>query len=128
MGISQFDERRPWSQRAIVDNSAGVGLTTVALASFGMARIDVLLAVSNDIIDHVVEVHFGTSAGDAVIGSFTLPAGRGTDGTKAMDVLAECSPATLVSLPLDEGEELDVLMQVAVTIGQTITVTSVGGR
>jgi hypothetical protein len=128
MGLSVFDETYPLIAARVFVTT---GLQTGAPIPMNLSqsqRIDRLRIVSNDTIDHTVQVWYNSYNSDmAWIGTISVPTLAGTDPTiPAVDLLVELgfNDNGLVLGPLDM---LTLIDPVAISAAKTVWVTSMGG-
>ena len=128
VSLQAFDETQPILGVTQFTNATGTGSQAVWASSTAAYRIDNILAMNNDTIDHVVNLYLHVSGSDYLIGSANVPTGTGTAGTPAIDVLAAALPAAVVGLPIQSTNGIYAAMAVAVTSGHQVNLAAVGGQ
>ena len=126
-GLSSFSEAMPATNAVAFLPATGTNYQTLITGLYSSFRVDAILATNSDSVDHVVLLALNQSGTRHVIGSATIPAGAGTGGAAAVDVLALAMPATVAGIPFVAVESLDAKMVVAVGAGNTVELCVVGG-
>jgi hypothetical protein len=121
MGFSVFDERVASTQRVFIN--AAMGLTEQFWFDNTPipARVDAIYVANEDAIDHVITLSAALGSSYYPIGSTTLVARSGLDGSPAVDVLALCLPLGAAGLVFDFEMALTARVSVAMTGTTRIT-------
>lgn len=121
----------------IVNADASNSKTIITAGANGSKVVSVVVA-SDDTSARILQLSVTRSATVYIIGSYSVPAASGTDGTTAAVDLLKGGPSTLIpGLPVDNsgqrylflqsGDTLTVKSTTTVTSGKTIHLTSVYG-
>jgi len=127
MGLATLDERAPYvvnTHFAPVDGTAAKPITTTATAA---VRIDAITATNSDGIAHQVTLTLNDTIARLPLGSVSIPAGQGTNGTPSLDILAGSLPATVVGVVLPPGAALWLVMSVAIVAPNGVDIIALGG-
>src|SRR6266581_6119863 len=128
MGLSQFDEQLAIVGVGIINAATGTARIAAAAFQGRQHRVDSVFCTNTDVIAHVVRLWMNKGGVFALLGSETIPAGAGTGGAPSIDLLASCLPVGEAGLVLDNTCELDVSVEVAVTLTNEVDVTLQGGN
>lgn len=127
MGISIFDETLADSNPVVFDDGNSPGVLTLTPNDKTLRRVDTILAVNNDTIDHEVSLRINIASAFYWLGSVVIPAGAGFAGTPSIDLLAACVPPTQLGLNLFSFNYLEVDCLVALSSGKGVWITAFGG-
>ncbi len=128
MGLTQFDEQLAIVGVGIINAATGTARIAAAPFQARQHRVDAVYCTNTDVIAHVVRLWMNKGGVFGLIGSETIPAGAGTGGAPSIDLLATCLPVGEVGLLLDSSCELDVSVEVAVTLSNEVDVVLQGGN
>ncbi len=124
MGIQQFDEAVPvFASAAPPNGAAGGTLATFDLPSAGNVRLDNILAYSLQNIGYTLTLWYTPSGGSAIpLGTVNVPAGAGSGGSAATDVLAALFPTNYHYIVIARGDALAISLSVTQsTTGSELT-------
>lgn len=132
MGLQYFDEKTPIVGIQVVASGSGTSEVLV-LSSYvlGPCRLDQLWVASGCATDKIMtlvvcgDVSNGGSFKD--IASFTVPAGAGDGTVPLFDALTACFVANQGGIAVPPNWGFAVKMPEALTGGDTLTVTALGG-
>ena len=127
MGLATFDEKQAYAKVVYFINATGVTQQHLADASGLILRIDSLVVTNADSIAHVITVQLNDGSTGGTLGTVSVAAGAGTAGTPGVDILAAVLPATVVGVVLPPSAFIGAFLAVAVTGGNTLQVTALGG-
>lgn len=127
MAFSTFDENLALSAAAFFNSGSSPGIATMINPTTRGFRLDTIMAVNEDVVDHVVSFLTDNGGGAVRIGSATIPAGAGFLGAAPVDVLADLLPATTNGLVLAGLFNLEVYCETAVTLTNKLTIFAMGG-
>ena len=127
MSFTIYDEHTLRSVWTSLDSTSTPGTLTMLQAGTLGARMDVLLAANNDVVDHIVFLDYGAAADDGRIGSVNVPARQGFDGTPALDVLAAMLPVSAAGITIAGNETVFVGTDDTLASGKVISLVGSGG-
>jgi len=127
VGLSTFDEVQPIVNGVTILNADGTAPKSITTAQTSRIRVDSILVSNTDTIAHVVRLYALISAVAYLIGSVSVPAGQGTAGTPAIDLLASALPITQVGIALAASVTLQASVEVVMTGATVLTINVVGG-
>jgi hypothetical protein len=127
MSLQIYDEVTPIASPISFTSADTTVAKVVAGNTLGKYRVDALLVTNTDGIAHVVDLYAHVGAVSYHIGSVSVPAGQGTGGTPALDLLAAAFPATQVGISLPAVTSLWASMEVSIVTG-SVDLLFVGGN
>lgn len=127
MGLATFDEGAPFYQRTSFVTADGTTLKDIANPPNNRVRVDAIVCINQDTIAHVVNLNMTDGGGNSFLGSLSIPAGQGTNGTPGVDLLAGCLPATVVGVVLPPNARLQASLNVAISGAVQLMVACLGG-
>jgi hypothetical protein len=127
MGISQFEENPALVGVLLINAATGTAPVGTTAFQGRQHRCDFLYVSNTDVIGHVVRVLMNKGGVRTILGSELVPAGQGIAGTPSIDLLVAALPTGEEGIVLDPTCELDVSVEVAVTLSNTVEVTFQGG-
>lgn len=127
MGLQNFDESNAFAQVRYIIAGTGTSIVDFTNSNGVPFRIDALVATNNDSIAHVVNVYYFDGATPGLLGSVSVPSGAGTLGTPGVDLLPAVLPASVVGLVCGPVSKIQGNVAVAVTGGNSVQVTALGG-
>jgi len=86
-----------------------------------------LLLNTDDNVDHLITLWFGGSTAATRLGSATLPALAGRNGTPAFEVLSHCLPTNTPYLVLPPGNTLWIELDASLSAGKVLNGAALGG-
>ena len=128
MGLSQFDEQLAIVGVGIINAATGTGRIAAAPFQGRQHRVDAVYCTNTDVIAHNVRLWLNRGGVFGLLGSENVPAGAGTGGSPSIDLIATCLPASQTGLVLDNTCELDVSVEVAVTLTYEVDVIVQAGN
>jgi hypothetical protein len=127
MGISQFDETRPFNASLTLNAASGLGVVPLVSGVGFRIRIDNLTVVNADVIDHTLILTTNPSVwSGGALGSIVIPAGTGFLTSSALDVLLQLFGGATY-LVLDVNDELQFALGEVATLTNAVTITARGG-
>jgi len=127
VSLATFDEKRPRTQGVIIDAAAVGADKQIWTDTRYFTRIDRILAISDDGIDHQVVIKITGALGDDVtLGEITIPAGAGFGILLPVDVLTLLGLNDL-GLRLNMNEAILANCTVAMTGATLIQIAAHGG-
>jgi hypothetical protein len=105
----------------------GVIPKTLYSAAVGPYRITSILVATNSPADVVIDLYMHVGSTNNIIGSFTIPASRGTGGQPSDNLLAGAFPASVDGIDLLQANQLFAAMEVTLGVGLVVYVTVLGG-
>jgi hypothetical protein len=119
-------ERQPFlNSLAVTSTSSAAPQYLVPFPSTPM-QLDSILGMNSDSIAHVVNVGIYITGSLFFAGSVSIPAGAGTLGTPAVDILAGAFPPGALPLWLDTLHGVTIWLSVAIVTG-SVHVHALGG-
>jgi len=127
MSVTLLDEREPILVGLNFDSTNSPGTLPLFVADLLIRRIDNVVAINTDAIDHVIEVDVTDGATIFYEGSFTIPTLAGSAGNPAIDA----NPGTMLGIMggtnIPAGWTIEMKCLVAVGAGKIVSITGYGG-
>jgi hypothetical protein len=127
MGFSTFDERSLISAPTQLSQYSGIVAVPIFLAVEGPVRFDLIALNSTCAASHVVELLLAAPTVPVIIGSVTVPAGAGADGSPPVSLLANILTGPQDGLVFQRNQTLYVRAQVILGAGELINILYLGG-
>lgn len=127
MGIAQYDETAPFVATGSIDNGDGTSYVYISDAQLVNVRLDGVVCLNSDTVDHVVNLAMTSTGGSVELGGVNVPAGSGLGGLAVVDLVPELAPAAIGGFLVPAGYRMQALCAVAVTAGKLVTVNCLGG-
>lgn len=128
MGLNQFDIRAPFGETDLIDSATGLSTIEITAANSVERFLTHLVATSDDIIDHDLQVwtrQGGSNLG--IIGTVKIPAGAGASSAVPGVDVAAAIPFLAGGGLIPQGISLSVGVTVAVSAAMHLWVTNKGG-
>lgn len=117
----------PITQALQLTSGSGTAVNTLLSAGANYKFVIGIFVASTDTVARVVDLYIETGSGDLVFGSVSVPAGQGTGGLPALEILLPMLPTTWDGLPLSQSGFIRVSLEVALTAGKVMNFLLVGG-
>jgi hypothetical protein len=127
MGLQTFDESFPVFANVTFTSVDTTVAKALFLASAPPARIDSIIATTDDTVAVVCDVFVRVGGVNYLLGSVTVPAGTGKAGTKGIDILQGALPATVLAIVVAGSNPIWIGLEATMTAAKTLWLSSVGG-
>jgi hypothetical protein len=123
-----FAEIKPLTAFLSFVNADGLTVKNLTQATSRSQRWDTILVANTDTIAHVVRVYAHKSTTMTLIGSVNVPAGAGTAGVAAVELIAALFPTGSQGAAIEQSDYLQMSVEVAVVVAFTVWVFAFGAE
>jgi hypothetical protein len=127
MGLSTFDEKDMFVVQGGLNNASGTGPIAFVGALTRDYRIDSLICVSNDTVDHDVYVYRTFGGVTNILGSTHVPLGSGLTSLPVVELITPTMMGSIGGIFMPIGATLQIQVIVAVSSGKNLYVSAQGG-
>jgi len=127
MGLQVFDETQPINRADEWDSGNSPGSHNFTAGSVQTWRVDSIICVNNDVIDHTLGLLMQVNGNPAQLGTLTIPAGAGYTTGPATDVYAYFFGTRVIQLVLQPGDSFQFSIAEAVTGSNEVDLVIFGG-
>jgi hypothetical protein len=127
MSLQTFDERSPTVVGQTFQAADGTNHKIMCTPGKTGSRVDQLIAISTSAASKNMSVDVKVGATYYTLSQVTIPASAGIGGVIAVDLLALLPTTVVGGIALPYGVTLEVAMTAALTGGDLVEVTAIGG-
>jgi hypothetical protein len=128
MGLQIFNETYPVNITRAIVAASGIAPLDSNNSGVGACRIDQVWAANNDVIDHVVGLHYYQGGSNFRIGGVNVPAGAGFGATTGIELISAIMGLLNTGIVLQSADSLGVNVDVVMTGTSRITLVMFGGQ
>jgi hypothetical protein len=127
VGLSIFDESQPLNLGLILNAASALAPQGFAVVTYLNSRIDALICVNTDSIDHEVTLTLSNFPSNTMIGRATVPAHAGMGTVPTFELLAAILPSGFQYIALNANTSLLFNLSVVMTGSTELHITPWGG-
>lgn len=127
MGFAVYDEHILQQPYSVLANADGTGIKTFYQAPTPGARVDSLWAVSDDTVDHTVNLVVQANGDNIFLPDVLIPAGAGHGAVPAVELITASVSPLMGCILLFEQFQLAINLPVIVSSGKHLWIWGQGG-
>lgn len=128
MGFAQFDEQKLMSVYQILDDTTTPGEYTFFQSQPFGARVDSLLCLSTDTVDHTIGLAIHLDGYSLLLGQVLVPAHAGSLGIPGVEMITEITSPLMGCILLFDGFQLAMVLDATPNAGKQVAIWGQGGN